>query len=233
MAYRYLVTGASRGVGHAVAEALAARGDVVIGWSRSGTAPEIASLHPMAVDVTDAGQVTEAFAQLRNDQLLPDVAFLAAGATAASPALHQRSDQFERVLAVNVVGAFNVAREALRGMVRKGFGRIVLVSSINTRIHSAGGVAYNASKAAVEEMGRCLAGEARIGDVTVNTLGLSLVAGEGMAAGLTEAEVARKVGRLTKTEPIDVTAVLHAMDFLASPQASAITGESIFFGGAL
>jgi 3-oxoacyl-[acyl-carrier protein] reductase len=105
------------------------------------------------------------------------------------------------------------------------------VSSVNTRLHSPGGVAYNASKAAVEEMSRTLAHECSVGDVTVNTLGLSLVEGEGMAASLTDEEIRRKTDQMPRPEPIGIPALLNAIDFLAAPEASAITGQTIFFGG--
>jgi 3-oxoacyl-[acyl-carrier protein] reductase len=228
---RYLVTGTSRGVGQALAAGLVARGDQVVGCSRSGSSLADPHYVDLALDVTNAPAVAEAFAGLRQQNMLPDVVVLCAGVTSASPALFQSADDFEEVLATNVGGAFFVAREALRAMMRSGFGRIIFLSSINTRLHSAGGVAYNASKAAVEEMGRTLARECPVGDVTVNTLGLSLVEGAGMAADLTDEETRRKAVQLPRPDPISVPAVLHAIDFLAAPEAAAITGQTIFFGG--
>lgn len=228
---RYLITGTSRGVGRALAAGLIARGDEVVGCSRSGstlTAPRYVDL---VLDVTNASAVAEAFVGLRRKDLLPDVVVLCAGATSASPALFQRADVFEEVLFTNVGGAFFVAREALRAMMRTGYGRIIFLSSINTRLHSAGGVAYNASKAAVEEMGRTLARECPVGDVTVNTLGLSLVQGEGMAADLTGGETRRKAVQMPRPDPISAPAILHAIDFLTAPEAAAVTGQTIFFGG--
>ncbi len=231
MARRYLITGASRGVGLAVAEALVGRGDDVVGCSRSGASLTAATYEDLRLDVTDAPAVTAAFTDLRGRAHLPDVVLLGAGMAAASPALFQDPKVFEEVLRANVLGAFLVAREALRGMMRTGFGRVIFVSSINTRLHSVGGVAYNASKAAVEEMAMSLAQECRAADVTVNAIGLSLMEGDGMAAALTDAEVVRKSERLAKPSPVPVSTLVHTIDFLAAPEAAAVTGQCIFFGG--
>ncbi len=202
-----------------------------MGCSRSGSTLTHPQYVDLVLDVTDSAAVADSFKSLRQQDLLPDVVVLGAGASSMSPALFQDAEAFTDVLAINVAGAFFVAREALRAMMRAGYGRIIFVSSINTRLHSPGGVAYNASKAAVEEMGRTLAHECSVGDVTVNTLGLSLVEGEGMAASLTDDEIRRKTDRMPRPEPIGIPAVLHAIDFLAAPEASAITGQTIFFGG--
>lgn len=232
MSHRYLITGASRGVGRGLADALAARGDEVIGCSRSGSDLTRGSYEDVIMDVTDAAAVAAVFAGLRERSALPDVVVLGAGVASASPALFQSPAAFRDVLDANVVGAFTVAREALHGMLRAGAGRIVFLSSINTRLHSPGGLAYNASKAAVEEMTRTLARECTAGDVTVNALGLSLVAGEGMAAALTESEVARKSAQLPRPEPVGIPEIVHALDFLVAPAARSVTGQVIFFGGA-
>ena len=231
MADRYLITGASRGVGEALARALVARGDAVVGWSRTGVGTDMPGYRDMRVDVTDAAAVAASFATLRSGGELPDVVVLGAGASSAAPALLQDPTQFAQVMDVNAGGAFLVAREALRAMLRARQGRIIFISSINTRLHSAGGVAYNASKAAVEEMTRTLARECGTADITVNALGLSLVEGDGMAAALTDAEVARKGALMAKPEPIGADELVHAVDFLASPGARSITGQVIHFGG--
>lgn len=228
---RFLITGTSRGVGLALASGLVARGDRVVGCSRSGSPLAHAGYTDLTLDVTDASAVTSAFAEMRQQDLLPDVVVLGAGAASASPALFQDAGGFSDVLNVNVGGAFNVAREALRAMMRAGYGRVIFMSSINTRLHSAGGVAYNASKAAVEEMARTLARECSVGDVTVNTIGLSLVEGDGMAATLTDDETRRKANQMPRPDPIGIPELIHVVDFLTARDARAITGQTIFFGG--
>jgi len=228
---RYLITGASRGVGLALITALTGRGNQVVGCSRTGSPLVASGYDDVLLDVTDQASVSSVFAALRESEMLPDVVVLGAGATAASPIMFQDSVVFEDVLRTNILGAFLVAREALRGMMRSGFGRIIFVSSINTRLHSAGGVAYNASKRGLEEMAATFAGECGAGDITVNTLGLSLVEGEGMAAGLTAAETSRKSDRLVKSAPVSMVELVHAIDFLSAPAARSITGQVIFFGG--
>ena len=106
------------------------------------------------------------------------------------------------------------------------------MTSINVPMASVGGVAYNASKAGLDAMMRTLVNE--IGpaeDITLNALGLSLVAQSGMVEGLSEAALVAKVSRLPKPALLEVAEIIHALDFLAAPEARNITGQTLYFGG--
>ena len=134
-------------------------------------------------------------------------------------------------LETNLVGAFTVLRETIKHMMRAKRGRIVNISSINVPLGSVGGALYNASKAGLENLGHTLAREIGAADITVNTIGLSLVAGSGMAADLSDKALADKQAGLIRPDPITTEEIAHAIDFFASDAARNITNQIVYFGG--
>ena len=140
-----LVTGGNRGIGLAIARALAAAGHRVTVTSRSGEAPE--GLTAVRCDVTDAASVDAAFKQVEADQGPVELLVANAGITADTLLLRMSEDQFTSVIDANLTGAYRVASRAASGMLRKRFGRIVFISSVVGLSGGAGQVNYSASKA--------------------------------------------------------------------------------------
>jgi 2-hydroxycyclohexanecarboxyl-CoA dehydrogenase len=184
-----VVTGAAsrRGIGRATAHALAAAG-----WhiavldldetSAKEAAHEIADRHGVqavgvACDVTDETSVEHALAVL--DGTLPPVGALVnnAGITSPTPFLEVGGEEWDRIFAVNVRGAFNITRRVAPGMAERGFGRIVFLASVSAERGGGvfGGVAYSAAKAAQLGFTRALARELGPAGVTVNAVAPGLI----------------------------------------------------------
>jgi 2-hydroxycyclohexanecarboxyl-CoA dehydrogenase len=184
-----IVTGAAskRGIGRATAHALAAAGwhvavldlDEV---SAKEAAAEIADRHGvqaagLACDVTDETSVEQALAVL--DGTLPPVGAVVnnAGITSPTPFLEVSGEEWDRIFAVNVRGAYNITRRVAPGMAERGFGRIVFLSSVSAERGGGvfGGVAYSAAKAAQLGFTRALARELGPSGVTVNAVAPGLI----------------------------------------------------------
>jgi 3-oxoacyl-[acyl-carrier protein] reductase len=227
-----LITGSSRGLGCLLAERLASRGDQVVGLARSPAGFEHENYRHIQIDLTDEAEVVGVFAKLNAEAGGIRLCVNNAGVSQTSLALLTKAQTFNATLTANLTTAFLVSREALKHMKRRRFGRIVNMTSINVPMASVGGAAYNASKAGLEALMRTFVNE--VGpteDITFNALGLSLVAGSGMVEGLSPAAVQAKTARLAKPAMLDVSEVLHALDFLAAPEARNITGQTLYFGG--
>jgi 2-hydroxycyclohexanecarboxyl-CoA dehydrogenase len=184
-----LITGAGskRGIGRATAHTLAAAGwNVAIldldEGSAKDAAHEIAERHGVQAvgigcDVTDEASVENALAVL--EDLIPPVGALVnnAGITSPTPFLEVTGEEWDRIFAVNVRGAFNVTRRLAPGMADRGFGRIVFLSSVSAERGGGvfGGVAYSAAKAAELGFTRALARELGPSGVTVNAVAPGLI----------------------------------------------------------
>lgn len=225
-----LVTGASRGIGAAVAAAFVEAGDRVAGLSRSGTAPD--SVLALAADVTDAGAVSRAASVAAAAHGTVEVLVACAGASRDALATRTDPSAWDEALSTNLTGAFNAVRAVLPGMLRSRRGRVVLVSSVIAARGGVGLSAYAASKGGVEGLTRALAREVAPRGVCVNAVAPGLI-DTAMTADLSDRArsdylAAIPAGRLGRTEEV-VAPVL----FLASPGASYITGAVVGVDGGL
>jgi 3-oxoacyl-[acyl-carrier protein] reductase len=154
-----------------------------------------------------------------------------AGITQFSLGILTRAITAGEIINTNILGTFLITREALRLMQRQRYGRIVNFSSINVPLGSIGGSIYNASKAAMESMATTLSRENAKADITINTIGLSVVDKTGMSDSLTPKALAEKQCLLIKPDLIKVEEIIHAINFLASPLSKNICAQTIYFGG--
>ncbi|WP_017624305.1 3-oxoacyl-[acyl-carrier-protein] reductase [Nocardiopsis chromatogenes] len=225
-----LVTGGSRGIGLAIARELAAAGDDVAVTYRSGEPPE--GLLGVPCDITDTAQVDSAFKRVEEEQGPVEVLVANAGITKDQLLALMSEDDFSSVLETNLTGTFRVAKRAVRGMMRKRTGRIVLISSVVGMLGSGGQANYAASKAGLIGFGRSLARELGSRNITVNVVAPGFIETD-MTAALPEdrqAEIKKSVplGRYGTTEEI-----AKAVRFLASEDAAYITGAVIPVDGGL
>jgi NAD(P)-dependent dehydrogenase (short-subunit alcohol dehydrogenase family) len=238
-----LVTGAARGLGRAIALALAEAGaDVALGLrdaSRDdGLAGEIRDLGrralPLQMDVTRLEEVDAAVAatveQLGSLDLLVNNA---GGGAGLVPAEEVSVAAFDRTLDVNLRGTFFACRAAFEPMRERGFGRIVSVSSQAALVALPGEAAYCSAKAAVSHLTRCLAVEWGRHGITVNSVAPTFVRTPGTEPVLSDpqfrAEVEERIAALHRIgEPDEVAG---AVVFLCSPAASLITGETLVIDG--
>ena len=233
-----LVTGGSRGIGAAVAAALAADGWPVAVNYRSGEADAervvdgIAETGGTAIavggDVGATGAADRLFAEVE-ERLGPiHVLVNNAGVRADGLAVQLEDDEWDRVVDTNLTAAFRLTRRAVAGMIRRRHGRVVNIASIVGPKANAGQANYAASKAGLIGMTRTVAVEVARRGVTVNAVAPGFIETdmtEDLAPALLEAVPARRAGR-----PEDVAACVR---FLASDEAAYITGATLVVDGGL
>ena len=237
-----LITGASRGIGYAIAEALAANGfSLAICGTRDETirqaADKLTAAHgidvlPAAVDVADreaiqgfVGEVVKHFGRL-------DVLVNNAGITRDNLAMRMKAEEWQAVLDTNLGSVFHASQAAIRPMMKGRFGRIINVSSVVAAMGNPGQMNYCASKGGVDAMTRSLAREIGSRNITVNAIAPGFIATD-MTADLGEdahAKLSEQIplGRLGSAEDI-----AHAVAFLASDGAAYITGQVLHVNGGM
>ncbi|HKY34008.1 MAG TPA: 3-oxoacyl-[acyl-carrier-protein] reductase [Candidatus Polarisedimenticolia bacterium] len=236
-----LVTGASRGIGRAIALRLAAGGsDVALVARDESRLAEVAELvrargaraAVIPADLADGAAVEDAVA--RAQEALGAVHHLVAnaGVTADQLTMRLKPEEWDRVMAVNLTGAFRLTRAALGGMVRARYGRIVLISSVAGLMGNPGQAAYAASKAGLIGFAKSVSKELGSRNVTVNVVAPGLIETD-MARALPEArreEMVRHVplGRLGTAEE-----VAGVVAFLLGEDAGYMTGAVLNVSGGL
>ena len=231
-----LVTGAARGIGRAIAAALAARADDVViadvdGVGARRTADQL-GCRAAALDVTDVEQVAAVLADVDRDTPLGAVV-CNAGLGYAGSFLDTSEDEYDRVMGVNAKGVFFVLQSALRHMVPRGSGSVVTVASTSAFTASSTPMAvYDASKAAVRMMTAAAAREVAPTGVRVNAVAPGTVGTELVRQVLTPEATERltreriPLGRLA--EPDEIAA---AVAFLTSEAAAYVTGHTLVVDG--
>ena len=230
MSRHVLVTGASRGIGFAIAQHFIELGDTVVALSRSLEAPSGCARH-VAVDVGDSSAISEAVKAAVAEFGAVDVAVANAGITRDGLAVRMSDEQWREVLRTNLDGAFYTARAALSSMVRARRGSIVFIGSVSPYIGVPGQANYAAAKAGLTGLARALAKEVASRSITVNVV----------APGLIDTDMTHDLGSakddLSALIPLghvgtasDVAAVVG---FLTSNQARYITGAVVPVDGGL
>ena len=225
-----VVTGASRGIGAAVAAALAARGDLVAGISRSGRAPD--GVLPLAADVRDEEALAGAIGAAARAHGGTRVLIAAAGLSPRALAARTGPRPWREALETNLTGAFSAVRAVLPGMMRARGGSIVLVSSVLAARGGVGTAAYGASKGGIEGLTRSLARELAPRSITVNAVAPGFVETD-MTAGLPGTIRADYLAQTPLGRFAAVEEVVGPIVFLASPRASYITGAVLGVDGGL
>ena len=225
-----LVTGGNRGIGLAIALALKSAGHDVVVTYRSGPTP--VGFHCVVMDVTSTESVNSAFDSIESQWGVPEIIVANAGITKDALVMRMSDSDFEDVINANLTGAFRVARRATRGLLKLKRGRLIFIGSVVGAMGSAGQVNYASSKSGLIGMARSFAREIGSRGITSNVIAPGFVETD-MTSTLDEkrrSEIAASVplGRFCSAEEIaDVVA------FIASPQASYITGAIIPVDGGL
>lgn len=233
-----LVTGASRGIGRAVALELAAAGAQVTGTatSEAGAQAITATLSPLAgrgvvLDVRDVAACEALLAEMAQ-QGAPQILVNNAGITRDGLLLRMKDEDWAQVLDTNLSAAFRLARGVARIMMKARWGRIINITSVVGYAGNPGQVNYAASKAGVAGMSRSLAQELGSRGITVNCVAPGFIDTD-MTRALSEAQTAAILARIPLGRLGSAEEVAHAVAYLASPQAAYVTGTTLHVNGGM
>jgi len=235
-----LVTGASRGIGRAIALVLAARGFRVVGTATtaSGAAAigEALAHHPgcrgIVLDVTDGDAVGTAIDAVVRDSGALHVLVNNAGITRDALSMRMKDDDWNAVVATNLTAVFRASRAALRPMMKQRYGRIVNITSVVGASGNPGQANYAAAKAGVAGLTRSLAREVGSRGITVNCVAPGFIETD-MTRALADAQSAALLAQIPIGRLGQASEVASAVAFLASPEASYITGTEMHVNGGM
>lgn len=236
-----LVTGASRGIGAAIADSLGAEGAIVIGTATSESGAEKISQRltekglqgkGMMLNVTDIDSVTAVLASIQQEYGAPSILVNNAGITKDNLLMRMGEDEWFDVINTNLNAVYRLSKACLRGMMKARWGRIINIGSVVGAMGNAGQANYAATKAGVAGFARALGKEVGSRNITVNTVSPGFIATD-MTEVLPEEQKqlmlsAIPAGRLGQPEEI-----ANTVKFLASEGAGYITGENIHVNGGM
>jgi 3-oxoacyl-[acyl-carrier protein] reductase len=227
---RVVITGATRGIGLALAEHYLAHGDEVIGCGRSATTLVHPNYTHRCVDVTVEEEVNQFFVELSDGQGRIDALINNAGIASMNALVLTPLATARRIVETNLLAPFAFTRGAVRLMRGSGNARIVNFSSVAVPLGLEGEAMYAASKSAVETLTRIAARELAPFGITCNAVGPSPIQTR-LVAGVPQ----HKLQALIDSQPIRRWAVpedvVNVVDFFLRPESSMVTGQVIYLGG--
>ncbi|MFO7910036.1 3-oxoacyl-ACP reductase FabG [Halomonas sp. BLK-85] len=236
-----LVTGASRGIGRAIAHELARQGRIVVGTatSESGAEKIDADLKAqgfdgagMCLNVNDQVSIDGVLKQIGENFDVPTILVNNAGITRDNLLMRMKEHEWDEVLDTNLKSVYRVSKACLRGMTKARFGRIVSISSVVATMGNLGQANYAAAKAGMEGFSRSLAREVASRNITVNNVAPGFIATD-MTQSLPEAQhemLLKQIPLARLGAPEEIAA---AVGFLTSDAAGYITGETLQVNGGM
>ncbi len=233
-----IVTGASRGIGKAIAQAMGDKGYTVIGTATSDAGAEQISADlgdrgkGFVLNISDAQSVEDFFAAIKDDYEAPLVLVNNAGITKDNIALRMKDDEWQDVINTNLTGIFRVTKPCLRGMTKARWGRIINLTSVVGAMGNAGQSNYAAAKAGIVGYSKSMAAELGSRGITVNCISPGLI-GTDMTDELTEDQRDAMLARIPLGRLGEVSEIAELVVFLAGDSAGYITGETINVNGGM
>jgi len=234
-----LVTGASRGIGRAIATTLAGRGLKVIGTATTDAGAQAITEalagqggRGVALNVTDAAGVDAAIDAIVKEHGALHVLVNNAGITRDTLAMRMKDDDWDAVIDTNLKAVFRLSRAVMRTMMKQRYGRIVNITSVVGASGNPGQANYAAAKAGVAGMTRALARELGSRGITVNCVAPGFIATD-MTDSLPEAQKTALLQQIPLQRLGQPAEIAHAVAFLASPEASYITGTELHVNGGM
>ena len=234
-----LVTGASRGIGKAIALELAMRGATVVGTATTdaGALAVTEMLAPhggrgVVLNVTDVPACDALVDVLTKQPGGLHILVNNAGITRDNLAMRMKDEDWDAVLQTNLSAVFRLSRAVMRGMMKARWGRIINITSVVGSSGNPGQANYAAAKAGVSGMSRALARELGSRGVTVNCVAPGFIETD-MTSTLDDTQTAALLGQIPLGRLGSAADIAHAVAFLASPNASYITGTTLHVNGGM
>lgn len=236
-----LVTGASRGIGRAIALGLGAQRATVIGTATTPQGAEAiaAALREaghkgrgVVLNVTDEASIEAVIADIEGHEGAPTILVNNAGITRDALLLRMKAEDWQATLDTNLSSVFRLSKACLRGMMKQRRGRIINIASVVGLIGNAGQANYAAAKAGIIGFSKSLAREVGSRGITVNVVAPGFIDTD-MTRALSEEQRAALLGPIALGRLGSVEDVAAAVVFLASPQAGYITGETLHVNGGM
>ena len=233
-----LVTGASRGIGRAIAERLADDGFFVIGTATSATGADSISAYlgengkGIKLDVSNVESIAEVIKTVGDEYGAPTVLVNNAGITRDNLLMRMKDDEWDDIINTNLTSVFRMSKAVLRGMMKAKTGRIINISSVVGFTGNAGQANYAAAKAGMVGFAKSMAKEVGSRNITVNTV----------APGFIDTDMTRELSdeiknALLASIPLsrlgEAKEIAHTVAFLASAGAGYITGETLHVNGGM
>jgi len=233
-----LVTGASRGIGRAIAERLAEDGFFVVGTATSDSGADLISAYlgengkGIKLDVSNVESIAEVIKTVNDEFGAPTVLVNNAGITRDNLLMRMKDDEWDDIINTNLTSIFRMSKAVLRGMMKAKTGRIINISSVVGFTGNAGQANYAAAKAGMVGFAKSIAKEVGSRNITVNTV----------APGFIDTDMTRELSddiknALLSSIPLsrlgEAKEIAHTVAFLASAGAGYITGETIHVNGGM
>ncbi|MDR3431959.1 MAG: 3-oxoacyl-ACP reductase FabG [Rouxiella aceris] len=233
-----LVTGASRGIGRAIAEKLVAGGARVIGTATSEKGAEAISAYlgengkGFMLNVIDSSSIEQVLTTIRAEFGEIDILVNNAGITRDNLLMRMKEDEWQDILDTNLTSVFRLSKAVMRAMMKKRFGRIITIGSVVGTMGNAGQANYAAAKAGLIGFSKSLAREVASRGITVNVVAPGFIETD-MTRALTDDQRAGILSSVPANRLGDAKEIASAVAFLASDEASYITGETLHVNGGM
>jgi 3-oxoacyl-[acyl-carrier protein] reductase len=233
-----LVTGASRGIGKAIAQQLVELGATVVGTATSaGGADKISEYlgdngKGRVLNVTDSASIDQLFADIKADYGTVDILVNNAGITKDNLMMRMKEEEWQSVIDTNLTSVFRLSKAVMRGMMKARNGRIINIGSVVGTMGNAGQVNYAAAKAGLLGFTKSMAREVASRGITVNAVAPGFIDTD-MTQELTEEQKQDIFGQVPANRLGQPDEIAAAVAFLASDQAAYITGETLHVNGGM
>lgn len=236
-----LVTGASRGIGRAIAQQLAAQGAIVIGTATTESGAQAISAYlqaanaqgvGMTLDVTQADTIDDFLTKIQTQFGAPVILVNNAGITKDGLLLRMKDSDWDAVINTNLTAIFRLSKACLKGMSKARWGRIINISSVVGQMGNAGQTNYAAAKAGLEGFTRALAKEMGGRGITANCIAPGFIETD-MTHALTETQQATMLANIPANRLGQPDDIAHAVVFLASDQAGYVNGVTLAVNGGM
>lgn len=235
------VTGASRGIGKAIALELAAQGATVIGTATSDSGAESISAYlaeagaagkGVALDVTQGEMITEVLGNVTKEFATPTILVNNAGITRDNLLMRMKDDEWEDIIQTNLNSVFRMSKACLRGMMKAKGGRIINIASVVGVMGNAGQTNYAAAKAGIIGFSKSLAREVGARNITVNTIAPGFIDTD-MTRALPQEQREMLTGQIPLSRLGAPEDIAKSVSFLAGDAGSYITGQTLNVNGGM